>query len=68
MEKRRKIQVNQHAITVIVKEDSDFISLTDMTIGFPEGSGLIGKWITNKNTLEYGRKSIIPFSITPNSG
>src|SRR5690625_8051467 len=24
-----------------------------MTGGFNEGSGLIGKWITNKNTLEY---------------
>jgi len=24
-----------------------------MTISFKEGSGLIGKWITNKNTLEY---------------
>jgi hypothetical protein len=24
-----------------------------MTSGFNEGSGLIGKWITNKNTLEY---------------
>ncbi len=24
-----------------------------MTTGFNEGSGLIGKWITNKNTLEY---------------
>jgi hypothetical protein len=24
-----------------------------MTTGFIEGSGLIGKWITNKNTLEY---------------
>jgi hypothetical protein len=24
-----------------------------MTRGFKEGSGLIGKWITNKNTLEY---------------
>ncbi len=24
-----------------------------MTIGLNEGSGLIGKWITNKNTLEY---------------
>jgi len=24
-----------------------------MTAGFKEGSGLIGKWITNKNTLEY---------------
>jgi hypothetical protein len=33
--------------------NSDFISLTDMTIGFNEGSGLIGKWITDNNTLEY---------------
>jgi len=24
-----------------------------MTTGFTEGSGLIGKWVTNKNTLEY---------------
>jgi hypothetical protein len=24
-----------------------------MTMSFKEGSGLIGKWITNKNTLEY---------------
>ncbi len=24
-----------------------------MTASFSEGSGLIGKWITNKNTLEY---------------
>lgn len=24
-----------------------------MTAGLIEGSGLIGKWITNKNTLEY---------------
>jgi hypothetical protein len=24
-----------------------------MTSSFKEGSGLIGKWITNKNTLEY---------------
>lgn len=32
---------------------NDFISLTDMTTTFKEGSSLIGKWITNKNTLEY---------------
>jgi len=24
-----------------------------MTVSFRKGSGLIGKWITNKNTLEY---------------
>ncbi|WP_310438550.1 MULTISPECIES: KilA-N domain-containing protein [unclassified Sphingobacterium] len=27
--------------------------MTDMTSSFREGSGLIGKWISNKNTLEY---------------
>lgn len=53
MSKSRKIQVKETEITVILKEETDFISLTDMTLGFSEGSGLIGKWITNKNTLEY---------------
>jgi len=27
--------------------------LTDIISSFREGSGLIGKWISNKNTLEY---------------
>jgi hypothetical protein len=53
MTKGRKLQVKQTEITVILQDDTDFISLTDMTSGFNEGSGLIGKWITNKNTLEY---------------
>lgn len=53
MSKSRKIQVKQTDISIITKDDSDFISLTDMTLSFNEGSGLIGKWITNKNTLEY---------------
>jgi hypothetical protein len=53
MAKTRKIHVKQTDIAVIVKDDFDFISLTDMTLSFKEGSGLIGKWITNKNTLEY---------------
>lgn len=53
MAKGRKIQVKETEITIIFKDENDFISLTDMTLGFNEGSGLIGKWITNKNTLEY---------------
>ncbi|EIM74408.1 hypothetical protein A3SI_16155 [Nitritalea halalkaliphila LW7] len=53
MAKGRKIQVNQTDITVVHKNNVDYISLTDMCKGFREGSGLIGKWITNKNTLEY---------------
>jgi len=53
MNKTRKIHVNKTEISVIIKDETDYISLTDMTKGFSEGSGLIGKWITNKNTLEY---------------
>lgn len=53
MAKSRKIQVKKTDIAIIIKDDTDFICLTDMTLSFNEGSGLIGKWITNKNTLEY---------------
>jgi hypothetical protein len=53
MAKVRKLQVKESTITVFTQNETDFISLTDMTAGFKEGSGLIGKWITNKNTLEY---------------
>lgn len=53
MAKNRTLNVNQSDITVIHQNETDYISLTDMTVSFKEGSGLIGKWITNKNTLEY---------------
>ncbi|MCU0321457.1 MAG: KilA-N domain-containing protein [Chitinophagaceae bacterium] len=53
MAKSRVIQVKELPITVVTENATDFISLTDMTSSFKEGSGLIGKWITNKNTLEY---------------
>jgi hypothetical protein len=53
MARNKKINVKGFEISVVAYNDTDFISLTDMTNGFKEGSGLIGKWITNKNTLEY---------------
>ncbi|WP_294669932.1 KilA-N domain-containing protein [uncultured Fluviicola sp.] len=53
MAKKRILNVNESSITVIHQKESDYISLTDMASSFREGSGLIGKWITNKNTLEY---------------
>lgn len=53
MAKSSKIKVQETEISVITLHDYDYISLTDMTIGFTGGSGLIGKWISNKNTLEY---------------
>jgi len=53
MAKSRTLSVNESTIAVIHQNETDYISLTDMTVSFREGSGLIGKWITNKNTLEY---------------
>ena len=53
MAKGRILQVKESTIKVISQNETDYISLTDMTGNFNEGSGLIGKWITNKNTLEY---------------
>ena len=53
MAKSRILNVNEVAIAVIQLNETDYISLTDMTASFKEGSGLIGKWISNKNTLEY---------------
>ena len=48
MAKDRKLQVKESSITVITQNETDFISLTDMTANFKEGSGLIGKWVTVK--------------------
>jgi hypothetical protein len=53
MAKNKKIDVKGTEISVFSQNELDFISLTDMTSNFKEGSSLIGKWITNKNTLEY---------------
>jgi len=53
MVKNKSVNVKGTEITIISKDETDFISLTDMTSNFKEGSGLIGKWITAKNTLEY---------------
>lgn len=53
MTKKTRIHVKGTDIFIITQENTDFISLTDMTASFMEGSGLIGKWITNKNTIEY---------------
>lgn len=53
MAKNRKLNIKESEITVIRQNETDYICLTDMTTSFREGSGLIGKWITNKNTLDY---------------
>ncbi len=48
-----KIKVNGQEINIISKNDDDYICLTDMVSGNEEGSKLIEKWLTNKNTIEY---------------
>jgi hypothetical protein len=53
MAKSKNIDVKGSQISILVQDEADYLSLTDMTGSFKEGSGLIGKWITNKNTLEY---------------
>ena len=53
MSKSRVLQVKESTISVITQNEIYYINLTDMTASFREGSGLIGKWVTNKNTLEY---------------
>lgn len=53
MAKNRKLNASESIITVIHQNETDYISLTDVNTSFREGIGLIGKWITNKNILEY---------------
>jgi len=43
MAKSNKILVKETVINIITENRTDYISLTDMTGGFKEGSGLIGK-------------------------
>jgi hypothetical protein len=49
----KTIQVQGSEIKLLVENDSDFISLTDLTQNFEGGSGLIEKWLRNRNTVEF---------------
>jgi hypothetical protein len=53
MAKSNKIEVKGVEISILQKQDNDYISLTNITSAFESGSVLIEKWITTKNTLEY---------------
>ena len=48
----RKINVKGTEITIIQKEDNDYISLTDMVKGFGDDT-MIYSWMRNRNTLEF---------------
>lgn len=53
MAKSKKINIKGSEITIIEKDNNDFISLTDMVKGFEDGLSLIEKWLRNKNTIEF---------------
>ena len=52
MAKNRTIEVKGVNISVVERGKEDFISLSDIANGFEGGTGLIEKWIRNKNTIE----------------
>ena len=53
MAKSRKIEVQGVVVSITEKGKEDFISLSDIANGFDGGTGLIEKWIRNKNTIEF---------------
>lgn len=52
MAKNKTKNVQGKEITIIQKDNSDFISLTDMVKGFGDDS-MIYSWMRNRNTLEF---------------
>jgi hypothetical protein len=50
-DKTVSINVQGAAITVVTKQEGDYISLTDMVRNFEGGSALIEPWLKNKDTV-----------------
>ena len=48
-----KIIVDNTEITVVLINERDYISLTDMVRNIENGPALIEKWLRNKNTIEF---------------
>ncbi len=48
-----KINVQNKPINVVIINDRDYISLTDMVRDIENGLALIEKWLRNKNTIEF---------------
>ncbi|MEP7163107.1 MAG: KilA-N domain-containing protein [Ferruginibacter sp.] len=48
-----KIEVQGTIINILSLNNADYISLTNMVSNQVEGSKLIEKWLTNKNTIEF---------------
>lgn len=48
-----KIEVQGTIINILTLNNEDYISLTNMVSNQEDGSKLIEKWLTNKNTIEF---------------
>ncbi len=53
MAKKKTINVQGTEISFISISEEDYISLTDITKGFPDGKQLVPRWIRNKDTIEF---------------
>lgn len=49
--KTMTIEVQGTEITILLKDQQDYISLTDMVRNFKGGSALIEQWLKNKDTV-----------------
>jgi len=52
MTKNKTINVKGTAITILSRQETDFISLTDIVKGFGDDT-MIYSWMRNRNTLEF---------------
>lgn len=52
-EKKKTINVQGSAITILSKAENDYISLTDMVKNFDGGSVLIEQWLRSKDTIAF---------------
>ncbi|MHC1776954.1 MAG: KilA-N domain-containing protein [Lentimicrobium sp.] len=48
-----KIRVRDTEVSIIIVNEMDYISLTDMVRNIENGLALIEKWLRNKNTIEF---------------
>lgn len=53
MAKERIITVQGRQISFTTFGEEDYISLTDITTGFPDGKFLVPRWLRNRDTLEF---------------
>ena len=52
MGKNKKIEVEGREISILIENDHEYISLTDM-LKAKDGDFFISDWLRNRNTVEY---------------